>query len=159
MGEFRDRIRAEVKKRLRIEERKIYWRQINKTTWALALTAPYLMLEWGGRAFFLYASWPPTDSVIHFLFGVAFASVAALIYNKSEKFIGAWMVILSLTWEGLEQWGEILMPNQPAEYVDIFVWDGVTDMAMNMLGAALIYLILKRTGLLGINPRAPSVPE
>lgn len=149
-GKFRDRIRAEVKKRLRIDERKLHLRQVKKTTWALVLTAPYLIFEWSGRTFFLYAAWPSADSVIHFSFGVAFASVAALIYDKSGRFIGTWTVILSFLWEGLEQWGEILMPNQPAEYVDIFFWDGVMDITMNILGATLIYRILKRTGLLGI---------
>lgn len=148
MKEIRDRIREEVRKRLRIEERKIHWRQVRKTTWALLLTVPYLLLEWSGRAFHLYSSWPPVDSVIHFLFGVAFTSVAALIYGKSGRSIGVWMVIVSFAWEGFEQLGEVIQPNQPPEYADIFFWDGVMDMSMNMLGAALIYLIMKRTGLL-----------
>ncbi len=144
---LRQKIRDGVKKRLHIEEKKIRWEHVKKTTWALFLMVPYLMSEWTARAFNLYESFSYIDLIVHFSFGVAFVSIASLIYMKPARSSGLWLVITSFTWEALEKIGDAIL-SQPSYHIDIFFWDGVTDVLMNLLGGLLIYLILKKTGVL-----------
>ncbi len=147
MKKLRNRIKEQFKKRLHIEKNKIKWEHIKKTTWALFLMMPYLLSEWTARAFNFYESFPPIDMIIHFSFGVAFVSIASLIYMKPARSTGLWLAVISFSWEALEKIGDAIL-SQPSYHIDIFFWDGATDILMNLLGGFLIYLIMKKTGLL-----------
>lgn len=146
LKQLRVRMQAEVTRRLHIEKNRIHWEHVKNTTWALFLMMPYLLSEWTARAFNFYESFPSIDMLIHFSFGVAFVSVASLIYMNSAKSIGFWLVVTSFAWEGLEMIGDAIL-SQPSYHLDIFFWDGTIDILMNILGGVLVYAIFKPTGL------------
>ncbi|HME86842.1 MAG TPA: hypothetical protein VKE88_00330, partial [Candidatus Nanoarchaeia archaeon] len=99
-------IRKALNRRVSVLRRRIHDFHIKKTTIALILLLPYLASEWSARAYNLYTFFPQVDNLIHFSFGVAFAGISYLIYNKSKQFVLFGAFILSILWEVLEISGD-----------------------------------------------------
>lgn len=130
-----------IKHRLRDAKENLHHRHIKSTTMALLLAMPYLLLEWGARAYNLYIIYPPIDIFIHFFFGAAFASIALLIYEKRTKFILWWAFIISVVWEVIEIIGDKFPAG--AVILDPFFYDGATDIIFTFAGAVVFLFILK----------------
>jgi hypothetical protein len=139
LAKLRDTLRS----RVILLRQKVQERHIKRTTLALLLAIPYLISEWSARAFELYFHFPPIDNFIHASFGIAFAAISFLIYEKKEKFIIVGALIISIIWEVIEKLGDIAYPD-PKNYVDIFLFDGVKDIAVTFLGAFIMYYVLRR---------------
>ena len=122
---------------------KIHDFHIKKTTIALLLMLPYLASEWSARAFNLYVVFPPIDNFIHASFGIAFAAVAYLIYNKNKTFVLAWSFVVSVFWEILEITGDKYVP-QTAVLMDPFFYDGIKDITVAFLGTVITLYLIRR---------------
>ncbi len=136
-------LRGKVQHYLKKARAKFHRVHIKRTTIALILTLPYLLLEWSARAFNLYLYFRPVDTILHILFGVAFASIALLIYEKKPQFILLWAFALAILWEGLEKLGDVIL-SQPSYLLDIFFYDGMKDISVTFLGAVVTVFVIRK---------------
>ena len=137
------KLKGNVQRYVKLAKEKVRQRQIKRTTIALLLTLPYLLLEWTARAFDLYTYSPLIDIPIHIFFGVAFASITILVYYKSLSFVLIWSFIVSVFWESVEIAGDFFVP-AAAVLLDPLFYDGITDVVTTFVGAIItIYVIRK----------------
>lgn len=117
----------------------------NRTTLALILVLPFILMEWYMRANGLYATMPYLDKPVHFLFGVGVAGIVYLIYSKEHnpRLVLWWAFILSMIWEMMEIIGDQVIP-QSAGMTDLFFFDGFFDIVVSVIGAYLTYLFIKK---------------
>jgi len=115
------------------------------------LTATYawilfLVYEVFIRAFDLYGPIPEVDIMGHFLAGIALGATFFWIGKKKKISWRNWFVVLgsvviSLLWEAAEMIEDRLIPN-PEHLIDVFFWDGVSDVIIALIGTSL-YLLIK----------------
>jgi len=114
---------------------------------ALLLCVVFLSWEVTIRTWDMYRRFPPVDLVSHFLAGLA---MAALAYRWSLQRVTAHprrqavlaTAALSLAWEGVELIQERLWPDPPW-LRDVFFWDGATDVVASLVGALLVFPLLR----------------
>ena len=131
------------KKSIKEIQYSIHERHIKRTTLALLLTLPYLLSEWGGRAYNLYIAYPAIDNFIHAFFGIAFASVAYLIYNKNTNYTLTASFAAAVLWEGLEIIGDAYVP-AAAVLKDPFFYDGAKDILVTFVSSIGANMVLRR---------------
>lgn len=134
-------LKKEIKYRINEARESFRNRHVKRTTAALFLALPYLVLEWCARAYGLYIIFPPVDIFIHFFFGIAFASIAFLIYEKKLRFILYSIFIVSIIWEIIEIIGDMFPAG--AAIPDPFFNDGILDILFAMAGAVAALYCLK----------------
>ena len=106
----------------------------------------FLVYEVFVRAFDLYGPIPEVDIVGHFLAGIALGATFLWIGRKNHITWRNWFVVggsiaMSLLWEAAEKIEDSVYPN-PDYLIDIFFWDGVSDIIIALLGTSL-YLLIK----------------
>jgi len=114
---------------------------------ALLLCVIFLSWEVIIRTWDMYRRFPLVDLVAHFLAGMA---MAALAYRWSLQRVTAnprreavlVTAALALAWEGVELVQERLWPDPPW-LQDVFLWDGVTDILASLVGAVLVFPLLR----------------
>lgn len=135
-------LRKAIKYNVKLARKKFHQRHIKSTTLALLLTLPYLLFEWTARAFDLYTYFPSVDIFVHTSFGIAFAAITLLIYEKNLKFTIFWAFIVAVLWEAIEIIGDFIPVT--AVFLDPFFYDGVTDILFTFLGAVVTVYILRK---------------
>lgn len=114
---------------------------------ALLLWVIFLSWEVTIRTWDMYRRFPPVDLVSHFLAGLAMASLAyrwALQHVTPHPRRRAVLAtgVLALAWEGVELVQEHFWPDPP-HLQDVFFWDGVTDILASLVGAVLVFPLLR----------------
>ncbi|MBW3015922.1 hypothetical protein KY330_05870 [Candidatus Woesearchaeota archaeon] len=106
----------------------------------------FLVVELGNRIYDLYRVAPYVDLPTHFFAGVASAFFFAWLFSvstydtKKLKITIASLVVAGI-WELLETLEEMVVIEKP--YLrDVFLWDGVGDMAAAMLGVFAVLILL-----------------
>jgi hypothetical protein len=139
--DFRD-FRGHLRRNIEEIKYSIQERHIKRTTVALLLTIPYLLSEWTARAYDLYAAFPVIDNFVHATFGIAFASIAYLIYNKTPRKIIFMAFIVSLIWEVYEVLGDYLPAG--SRILDPLLYDGIKDILVTFIFAVISAYTLSR---------------
>lgn len=112
----------------------------------------FLGVEVTARLRELYRTHPPVDLLIHFLSGWALAGTWILLVRRSKRtrsldrtraigIVGT--LAVSVLWEIGEMVEERIRVNPP-HLLDPFLWDGVTDLLMALLGAGMAVVVLTR---------------
>jgi hypothetical protein len=114
---------------------------------ALVLLITFLAVELFLRMYNLYYHEPFVDVPSHFFAGLAIGSGAAWIWSLNEVRHKKTATILatfavSVIWEILETLQELVIENPPYLH-DIFVWDGVLDITVTVLGGAFSLLFIQ----------------
>ncbi len=118
---------------------------MKKATLALLALGAFFCLEWLARSFNIYKHFSLIDIPLHFLGGIAIATILMLIYNKKTKFILWFTLIFGILFEVVEMSYDYLFPAMnPTWLMDVFFWDGVTDILVKLFGAGLACAILIR---------------
>lgn len=114
---------------------------------ALLLCVVFLAWEVTVRTWNLYERLPPVDLGGHFLAGLAMAALAyrfllQRVVSHPHRWAFVVTLLLALAWEGVELVQERLSPD-PAHLRDVFLWDGVTDILASLVGAVLVFPLLR----------------
>ncbi len=114
---------------------------------ALLLWVVFLSWEVTIRTWDMYRRFPPVDLVSHFLAGLAMAALAyrfllQRVVSHPHRWAFVATLLLSLAWEGVEMVQERFWPD-PEHLRDVFLWDGVTDVLASLVGAVLVFPLLR----------------
>jgi hypothetical protein len=118
---------------------------------ALIQTIAFLLAELFFRANDLYLHAPWIDNISHLLAGIAIFSLSYWsvyrLKKESRRTLAVFISLLAaIAWELLEMIEEMIIQNPP-HLVDIFVWDGFTDIVVTLSGAAICALAYRRLRL------------
>jgi len=106
----------------------------------------FLLVELTARIYAIYKNFPPIDLATHFFGGIALGlaiywvlSMTAVKRKKNKTilltFIGA------IIWEIMEKLQELVFINPPYN-IDIFFYDGVTDIIVTVMGGIFALLLI-----------------
>lgn len=114
---------------------------------SLLLWVVFLSWEVTVRTWNLYERLPPVDLGGHFLAGMAMAALSyrfllQRVVSRPHRWAFLATLLLSLAWEGVELVQEHVWPDPP-HLRDVFVWDGVTDILASLVGAVLVFPLLR----------------
>lgn len=115
---------------------------------AFGLAAAFAVVEGTIRLFDLYRRFPWVDVPSHLLSGAAVTALLVLYLNRRgvRRWVG-WSlfgnVIVALGWEVAETVDEIVSPD-PVHLQDVFVWDGLGDIASALLGGVILLWAISR---------------
>ncbi len=103
----------------------------------------------GLRDFYYSTNW--YDNIVHFLGGATSAllliQLSLFIRKQSLSFFGLLigMIFISLTWELYEfGWDQLLVIQHGLPIQQLGVWDTVTDVVTNFIGAWVAFFIVKK---------------
>lgn len=108
--------------------------------WALSLLAVSCVLEYIVRSRDWFGCYPWIDNPMHFLWGANVFWISLLIFRCRPR----WAAVLVFVWQVVWETGEIIgdkLIAQPAYMLDSLWPDGAKDTAMDLAGAAALWLI------------------
>jgi len=132
--------------RAKLQKHKEELRKAGALITALFLWVVFLSWEVFVRTYDLYRPFPFVDVPGHFLAGLAIASSFFWVTRHYEIPRPAWSIGIatllgSLAWELVEEVQEYFITNPP-HLIDIFLWDGVADVSITLVGA-VVFLTIK----------------
>ena len=106
----------------------------------------FLLIELTARIYTIYKNFPPIDLATHFFGGIALGSAIywvlsmTAVKRKKNK-----TILLTFTgaiiWEVMEKLQELVFINPPHN-IDIFFYDGVSDIIVTVMGGIFALLLI-----------------
>jgi len=102
------------------------------------------ILDGTARAIGWYATHTVIDVPIHFAWSMALAIILFLYFELDARDVFEVMIIGNILFEVGEMIHDKIIP-QPPHHIDIFFWDGFSDILIGMIGVTVGWIIFQHT--------------